>query len=110
MPKYCLLSIYMVYFQVFYYISLDSAFVKAMLFLQGFDLWQRHSSGISHMDSDETDSKSSPEEIQRCSKGDVNPPVLTNFSHPPSNFAHQTDHIRGPVWQYSALNAYKPDQ
>ena len=72
----------------------------------GFDLWQRNSNGISHIDSDAgSDTKSSAEDTtttptQRCYNHQE--PFKSSvflFNHPSSNYAYKNNE-RKPVWQY----------
>ena len=74
----------------------------------GFDLWQRHSNGILHIDSDDTidtfpnqSSSPSDENTFSGSGSHAGPPVAsTQFCHPSSNYAYKKERSRKPVWQY----------
>ena len=68
----------------------------------GYDLWQRNSNGISHIDSDETDTKSSAEDTSQHQRYQQEPFIssVLLYNHPSSNYAYKNGQERKPVWQY----------
>ena len=68
----------------------------------GYDLWQRNSNGISHIDSDETDTKSSAEDTSQHQRYQQEPFIssVLLYNHPSSNYAYKNGQERKPVWHY----------
>ncbi len=64
----------------------------------GFELWQRNSNGICHMDSDDTtaDTQSSPSSAEPQVFFQPFKSSFLTLDHPPSSYAFKADHIRHP--------------
>ena len=76
----------------------------------GYDLWQKNTNDISHIDSDDTDhttcnNKSSPEDCYTTSS----PSIIPLLTHPSSNYVYKNEPLKVSLWLLKRLK-YKFDK
>ena len=68
----------------------------------GFDLWQRHSNGIAHIDSEGDTSDTFGNQSSPSDENYFSASPSAQYCHPSSNYAYKKERKKQPAWHYPA--------